>query len=142
MRHHFTWILDLEKEEGKWEVKVHVRGLEFKVKLASHETCKAEYDKNVKEFLKNSRTDLPPLDILGMDSYTTTAQPSQPLTPRQLPIYISERNLGSGSFRKVDKVINVSTGAIYTRKEFKEPSLAKSIERRRQQKEDWLNQVR
>ena len=36
----------------------------------------------------------------------------------------------------------MSTGAIYARKEFKEPPLAKSTERRRQQREDWLNQVR
>ena len=139
VRHHFTWILDLQKEEGKWEVRVHVRGLEFKVELASHETCKAEYDKNVKEFLENSRMDLPPLNILGMESHITIVQPSQPLTPRQLPIYISERNLGSGSFGKVDKVVNVSTGATYARKEFKEPPLAKSTECRRQQREDWLN---
>ena len=131
VRHHFTWILDLQKEEGKWEVRVHVRGLEFKVELASHETCKAEYNKNVKEFLKNSRSNLPQLDILGIDSYTTTVQPSQPLTPRQLPIYISEGNLGSGSFGNVDKVIDVSTGAIHARKEFKEPPLAKGTKRRR-----------
>ena len=142
IRHHFIWILDLAKEQGKWEFKVHVRGLEFKIKLASHKTCQAEYDKNVKEFLKSSRTDLPPLSTLGMESHITTAQPSQPLTPRQLPIYISERNLGSGSFGNVDKVIDVSTGAIYARKEFKEPPLAKSTERRRQQREDWLNLVR
>ena len=142
MRRHFTWILDLEKEDGGWEIDVSVRGLGFKVELPSHKTCKAEYDKRVDDFLKDSRTALPPLDVLGIDSHTTTAQPSQSLTPRQLPIYIRERKLGSGSFGGVHKVIDVSTGATYARKEFYEPQWGKGRERKRQQKEDWLNQVR
>ena len=142
VRRHFTWILDLEKEQGKWEIEVNARKLRFKVELASHKTCKAEYDKEVQEFLRDSRTALPPLDVLGIDSCTTTAQTSQPLTPRQLPIYIRERNLGSGSFGRVDKVINVSNGAIYARKEFYEPQWGKGKERRRRQKEDWLDRVR
>lgn len=121
VRHHFTWILDLKKEEGKWEVVVHVRGLQFKVELASHTTCKAKYDEEVTKFLNDSRNALPPLDVLGIESYITTAQPSQPLTPRQLPIYICERKLGSASFGGVNKGIDVSTGAIYACKKFYEP---------------------
>ena len=31
VRHHFTWILNLEKKEGKWDVEVHVQGVSFKV---------------------------------------------------------------------------------------------------------------
>lgn len=89
--------------------------------MASYETYKAEYDKKVETFLKDSRTALPPLDVLGIDSYTTTAQPSQPLTPRQLPIYIRERKLGSGLFGGVDKVFDVSTSTTYARKEFYQP---------------------
>ena len=51
VRKNFTWILDLEKEEGKWDIKVHVSRLEFKVQLASHNTCKAEYENKVNKFL-------------------------------------------------------------------------------------------
>ncbi|KAL8900705.1 MAG: hypothetical protein Q9207_005572 [Kuettlingeria erythrocarpa] len=142
VRRHFTWILDLEKDEGEWEIVVNAGELRFKVQLASHKTCKAEYDKKVKEFLEESSTALPPVDGLGIDSYTTTAQPSQASTPRQLPVYISERELGRGSFGRVDRVIDVSTAAIYARKEFYEPQWGKNEERRRQQKEYWLDQVR
>ena len=142
VRHHFTWILDLKKEEGKWEIEVNVRQLRFKVELASHETCQAEYEKKVEEFLKDRCSALPPLDVLGIDSYTTTVQPSQPLSPRRLPVYISERKLGSGAFGGVDKVMNVSTGAIYARKEFYEPQWGKGVERRRRQREDWMNRIR
>lgn len=142
MRHHFTWILDLKKKKEKWEVEVHVRGFKFKVELASHNTCKTEYGKNVEEFFKNTRTIFPPLDVLGIDSYTITAQPSQPLVFRQYFIYIRERRLGSGSFGGVDKIIDVSTGAIYARKEFYRPQLGKGKKCKKQQKKDWLNRVR
>lgn len=142
VRHHFTWILDLKREDGKWEIEVNARKLRFKVELASHETCKAEYDKKVKDFLEQSSTALPPVDGLGIDSYMTTAQPSQASTPRQLPVYISERELGRGSFGRVDRVIDVSTGGMYARKEFYEPQWGKNEERRRQQNEQWLDQIR
>ena len=142
VRHNFTWILDLKKEQGKWEIEVHVRELRFKVELAGHETCKAEHDEEVEKFLRRSGSALPPLDVLGIHSHTTTAQPSQPLTPRQFPIYIREGNLGSGSFGRVDKVIDVSTSAVYARKEFYEPPYGGKDEERRAQKKDWLDRVR
>lgn len=47
----------LEKE---WEVKVCVRWLNFKVEFVSHNTWKAEYDMNVEDFLRDSRTALSP----------------------------------------------------------------------------------
>ncbi|KAL9028236.1 MAG: hypothetical protein Q9196_003370 [Gyalolechia fulgens] len=142
VRRHFTWILDLKKGKGKWEIEVNARDLRFKVELASHQTCKAEYDEKVKEFVEQSSTALPPVNGLGIDSYATTAQPSQASTPKQLPVYINEQELGRGSFGRVDKVIDVSTGARYARKEFYEPRWGKNEERRRQQKEHWLDQVR
>jgi hypothetical protein len=146
VRHHFTWILDLKKQDGgQWDIEVHLphkNGLAFKVKLASHDTCKVEYLSNVNDFLTKSQTALPPLDVLGINSHTTTAQPSQPLTPRQLPVYICERKLDSGSFGGVDMVTDVSTGSIYARKQFYEPTWVKDKNRREEQKEDWLNGIR
>ncbi|KAI9777434.1 MAG: hypothetical protein M1816_004724 [Peltula sp. TS41687] len=143
VRHHFTWILDLKKDEGKWDVEVHVPsqgGLAFKVELASHDTCKAEYNTKVKKFLDESRTALP-LEMLGIYSHTTTAQLSQSLTPRRHPIYISEQKLGGGSFGTVDKVIDVSTGAEYARKQFYEPVWRRDERRRKQQEQDWLKGI-
>lgn len=86
---------------------------------------------NIEDFLKDSRTTLPPLDMLGIYSHMTTAQPIQPLTPRQYSTYIRERKLGSGSFEGVDKVINVSTGALYARKIFCGPQWGKGKDCRR-----------
>ena len=43
-------------------------GVHFKVELASHKTCAAEYDQNVEKFLNEERT----LD--GLAIYTPTGQ--------------------------------------------------------------------
>jgi hypothetical protein len=51
VRHHFTWILDLENKEGRFDIEVHVGGLAFKVELAGHGTCEDEYKANVNDFL-------------------------------------------------------------------------------------------
>ena len=160
VRHKFPWILNLEKDkgekkegkekeekgkgkkEGEWKLKIHVRGLEFKVELTSHRTCEVDYEKNVTKFLKLSRTADPPLGGLSIDSYMTEVMPSQSRTPGQRPIYIREDNLGKGAFGQVDRVVDVSTGAIYARKTFHEPSWAKNTERRKLQREKWLNRIR
>ncbi|KAL8904664.1 MAG: hypothetical protein Q9207_003113 [Kuettlingeria erythrocarpa] len=143
VRHHFPWILNLDKEDGKWKVKVHVRWLAFNVEFASHQTCEAEYEENATKFLELSRTADPPLGGLGIDSYTTEVAPSQSRTPGQRPIYIHEEPLGKGSFGKVDRVINVSTGAVYAHKTFHEPLWAKYTEReRRREREKWLDKIR
>jgi hypothetical protein len=121
VRRQFTWILDLKKKERKWDIEAHVpNGLAFKVELASHDICEAQYLANVNDFLANSRTTPLPLDVLGIYSHTITTQPSQPFTPRLHPVYICERKIGSGSFGGVDIVIDVSTGSIYARKQFYE----------------------
>ncbi|KAI9675746.1 MAG: hypothetical protein M1817_001113 [Caeruleum heppii] len=132
VRNRFIWILDLKPNVGRYDVQVHIHGLSFKVELATHNTCEAEYGKKVNDFLKDLRTASPPLGGLGI--YTPTADPSESLTPKRLPIYIREQNLGSGSFGGVDKVIDMSTGSVYARKDFYEP-------RRETEKEDWLNQI-
>jgi hypothetical protein len=75
-RHRFTWILTLDKKKHK-NIIVYVpesTGLAFRVELASHETCKRKYVENINMFLEESRTALPPLDVLGMYSQKTMAK--------------------------------------------------------------------
>ncbi len=139
VRHHFIWILNLKKKEKKWEVEIHVRELEFKIELISHNTCKVEYDKNVENFLINNRTTCSSLNVLKIHSYTTTAQLNQSFTLKQLSIYIRERKLRNDSFEEIDKVINVSIDAIYARQKFYESQWEKSKKRKKQQKKnDWI----
>ncbi len=141
MRHHFIWILNLKKKKKKWEIEIHIQKLEFKVELISHNTCKVKYDKNVKNFLINSRTAFFLLDMLEIDNYTIIAQFNQFFTFKKYSIYIRERKLRSDAFEKMNKVIDVSIDVIYVRKEFYESQWEKNNERRKQQKKNWLNQI-
>jgi serine/threonine protein kinase len=145
VRRHFTWILNLQKENGRWDVEVHVPqkdALAFKIELAQHAASNANYKNKVKKFIMNRQNSLPELDVLGINSHITTAQPSQPFTPRRHPIYISERKLGAGSWGEVDLVINVSTGVTYARKRFYQPTWRGNKNQVRQQKAEWLERIR
>lgn len=141
VRHHFTWIHNLKNDEGEYyKIQVHIGELEFKVKLASYQTCEVEYNENMENFLKNSRTADPPLGALNIDSFTTEV-PSHSCTPGQRPVYVEQKILGEDSFGRVYKVIDASTGAIYARKTFHHPRWVKDLERRRRKKEEWLDQI-
>ena len=142
-RRDFTWILDLKKEddevrekEGKWNVEVLVPdqdGLAFKVQLASHDTRQTEYNVNVNNFLAASRAPLAATNVLNIKSAESTELPSQSLSPGGRPVYVRERNLGSGAFASVYKLINVSTGCVYAGKYFR---------RSKQRKAVWLEAIR
>ena len=145
-RHHFTWILSLDENRYK-NIIVYVpesTGLAFRVELAIHEIYKREYVENIDQFLEESRAALPksraalpPLDVLSIYSDQTTAAPSEPLSPRQPPIYLRDRVLGSGAFGRVNKVIDVSTGSIYAGKEFyRSYQQERNKQKRAQQKQD------
>ncbi|KAI9826027.1 MAG: hypothetical protein M1826_006825 [Phylliscum demangeonii] len=134
LRNHFTWILSPPKEEGSWDIEVHLSQLSFKVILAEHLARAKEYDGNVDGFLHEDPT------LGGLAIYTPTEPASLSLSPRR-PIYIRERELGRGAFGLVDKVINVSSGAIYARKQFYEPRWERRDKWKEQQREEWLHRV-
>lgn len=88
------------------------------LELATHATCKADYEANRDSFLKAREKALPALDVLGINSQLSTTAPSQPRTAKQLPIYHTVRFLGCGSFGTIYKVRDVSTGEDYAAKKF------------------------
>ncbi|KAI9842956.1 MAG: hypothetical protein M1837_006693 [Sclerophora amabilis] len=137
VRRHFTWRLNHEKDKGDWDIQVHVptkRGLCFKVKLATHNTCGEEYRHNVYKFLEAGRNALPSVNALGIKSYETTEPPSQSFSPKQRPVYLRDQELGSGTFGSVYKIIDASTGFTFAGKYF----------HRRSQRtnSDWLETIR
>lgn len=94
------------------------------------------------KFLEETRTTLPPLDMLDIYGRKTTVLPSQTFSPRQRPIYISERELGSGAFGRVDKAVDVSTGSKYALKKFfRGYQLEKDQKERAYQKENWQERI-
>ena len=140
VRYRFIWRLDLEKEDGKedgkwdgkengkedekWDIEVHIpvkAGLAFKVKLATYDTCKAEYREKVNEFLVYRPT--VQLNGLGLDNSNKSIAPdSETLTPKERPVYIKARNFGNGLFGAVDLIIDVNTKLKQARKRFFEPT--------------------
>ncbi|KAL9017937.1 MAG: hypothetical protein Q9185_004749 [Variospora sp. 1 TL-2023] len=135
VRYRFTWILDLKRKEGEgeYDVQVHVpktNKLAFEVKLARYDTCRANYEENVTEFLEVSRDASARLERLCFDSFESTAPPSETFSPKESPVYIPQRALGSGSFGMVDMVVDTSTGLEYAQKRFFEPTWARDYGRR------------
>lgn len=60
----------------------------------------------------------PPLPNFGLRSHDTSIAPSESLSPHQRPIYIEDSAIGKGSFGRVCRVVDVSTGSKYAGKEF------------------------
>ncbi|KAI9670500.1 MAG: hypothetical protein M1817_004367 [Caeruleum heppii] len=120
VRRHFTWILDLTKEDGDWDIVVRVpnkHGLAFKGKPTSRPWI--------------MRRPIPP------------QPPSQSLSPKARPVYVSMQKLGSGTFGVVEKVIDVATTGVYARKQFYEPSPWHRNEKKRErQHRVWIESIR
>lgn len=118
VRQHFTWILF----KG-YELKVHLqlarkRFTAFMITVANHEDCKAEYQAHLRSYLDDSRNAVPPLGLLNIHSQASTRAPTQPLSPRQRPIYLQGEELGSGTFGAVYRATDVSTGDFFAAKRF------------------------
>lgn len=113
-RTNFTWILF----QGLDIVVIVQDNLCFRVVPATHYNCEAEYHQRVDLYLKESRNALGPIGLLNIQSQETTAAPTQPHSPRELPIYYDDGRIGEGSFGRVSRVFDVSTGMVYASKEF------------------------
>ncbi|KAL8858813.1 MAG: hypothetical protein Q9178_004730 [Gyalolechia marmorata] len=111
----FTWILF-----PNWKIKVCLlkEVCVFELHLAKHEGCQAEYNANLSLYMADKQDPPLPLETFGLDSYQSTAQPSQSLTPRKDPIYIFGRLLGKGISGAVKYTLDVSTGQEYAAKSF------------------------
>lgn len=113
-RHNFTWIL-FDKFK---KITVELQNLAFDVHLVDHRLCEDEYEAHIDNFTNTGRDALPRLDLFAFRSHETSIAPSESLSPRQRPIYLTESELGRGSFGRVCKVVDVSTGWEYAGKEF------------------------
>ncbi|KAL9084624.1 MAG: hypothetical protein Q9165_007979 [Trypethelium subeluteriae] len=135
IRRQFNWRLDLKKEDGgHWDTEVHVpndNGLAFKVELATHQTCQAEYDAKVRDFLGNKQDPLSGVRGLGFEDRghsqlsSIIHSPAEPSESSEHPIYIFERSLGKGLCGEVDMAIDVTSGDRHARKRFIRGRLSK-----------------
>lgn len=147
-RRNNTWLLSFEpRSEWRWDdVKIYVPdvdGLAFSIKFPNHEAGRPEYLSNLRAFIEESRTALPPVTSLGLNSNPPTATPSKPQTPHQCPIYLGYEFLGRGEFGEVRRVINTQNGQFYAAKRFYPPSQSKKSHRKRKlDEENWIERIR
>ena len=117
-RRKFTWIFPAEQESIF--VKA-TRAIRFTVEVPKHDTDKATYEYNCRNFLAHAGTSrisnlLKPSNQPGngLQSAETTSQMS-----RQHPFYLRTVKLGSGGFGKVHKAISMPDGRTVAVKRFK-----------------------
>ena len=121
-RKQFTWILFDDYKNIKVTLnETENTELIFKVKRPENrkEHHLPKYEANRDAYLKECQNATPSLSRLGMDS-----QQSQ----HRQPIYLPEEELGRGSFGKVYKVVNVSTGCEHAGKIFHAGNWKKEVE--------------
>lgn len=112
------------EKTAKWADETPKRAEKFGVfrvdllQIPSHDTCKTEYDANVEDFLQRSQDADLLFGELALYSQESTADPTQPLSPRRQSIYLPGKPIGSGGFGKVHEVRNVSAEAYYAAKSF------------------------
>ena len=70
----------------------------------------------------------PSVGGIGLESEELTAQPTEPHSSKNRPIYILGEELGRGSFGAVYKARDVSKGDIYAGKEFYGSNWEKEVE--------------
>lgn len=117
-RNHFTWILF-----GTYKniiVTMAKGNLKFKIVWPDkrNQEYKDIYKAHRNRYLEETHDAMPWFDQLDVQSQQITAQVTQQHSPRQQPIYLLEKELGSGTSGIVYKTIDVSTGYQYAAKEF------------------------
>lgn len=118
-RRQFTWIIFPGFE--KIEISIPSADISFIIKLGKHENCEEEFAANVdRVFPPNMRMGegglATPFRKLDVQSNDTSVAPSGLATPRHRPIYLQHERIGKGTFGRVYRLTNVSTGDDYAGK--------------------------
>ena len=113
LRSHFTWIIFPGYKTI--EVSIPRADISFKIKLGKHESRDEEFFANVdRVFPPSVRMGegglATPLQQLAMSSQNTSVAPSGSATPRDGPIYLRHERIGKGTFGRVYRMTDVSTG--------------------------------
>ncbi len=118
--------------------------LAFKIEFPNHRVGGGEYRRKLQTFVDNSRTALPSVDGLGLDSNPPTGPISrQSRTPHKLPIYLDDEEIGHGGFASVIRVIDARDGQVYAAKKFKPPLWTQNDNKKRKlEQEDWLKGIK
>ncbi|KAI9781671.1 MAG: hypothetical protein M1816_002228 [Peltula sp. TS41687] len=126
-----TWILAYQPGTRNpfKEITIHSGGLAVNIEFPNHTTAHSQYVENLRAFVKKCKDaaekrkeEVPAVDGLGLDSEPTTQAPSEAQTDDERVIYYHEKDIGSGTFGEVHRVIRVRDGKVLAAKTFKPPA--------------------
>lgn len=97
---------------------MQIKGLAFKVHVPEHrdEAYKKKYEQNVNRFMAKAPSDIEGLGRIRLRDRSVPS--SAVLSCNQDSIYLDLEELGRGTFGKVCKIVNASTGNEYAGKTF------------------------
>lgn len=125
-RKNFTWILF-----SGYDLKVHLpSGITFDLIFPDHSSHQAQFREKVESYVNSINSEGQDNDSLDFEALnvrsnlTSQGNTTQTLSPFALPgqeepIYLTDGKLGEGTYGRVYKTINVSTGDIYALKKLK-----------------------
>lgn len=116
-RREFTWIMFPDCAEI---VVTSANQLQFKVIVAKPDAQTKLYKQLRAQYLKDAEESTPSITSLGADSGKMTADVSLVSRPKMRPFYYRRegKELGRGTFGKVEVVVDASTGIEYAGKTF------------------------
>ncbi|KAL8857399.1 MAG: hypothetical protein Q9178_006026 [Gyalolechia marmorata] len=122
------WIIAHKpKDDKQWkELVVYAGRVAFKVNFPNQHAGRPEYEHRLQDLIRRSRTALPAIDALDMDSHSSTLAPNDGTPDVGLPpIYIDHGKIGHGTFAEVYKVMSTRDGKFYAMKKFVQPAEGK-----------------
>lgn len=146
-----TWLIARAPEDNPFDSVILWSGaLGVDVSFPNHPSGRSIYLENLKNLhnyycnkskaQQNDSTSIA-FSILGIDSHTTTAAPSMPVTPTERPVYLRETRIGHGAFGEVYKVLRMNDGQHCAAKLF---NAVKASKKRRYNslEPEWLQTIR
>ena len=136
------WIVAHPPTKRKqWEhLTVHAGDVAFVLEFPNQHAGNAEYIEKLEAFVAKSTEALPPVEILGLQSNSSTAAPSGQKTPlvHERPIYVDKGEIGKGGFSVVSKAMSNRDGKLYAMKNFTFPSEAALTDPRKRKENERI----
>ncbi|KAI9736123.1 MAG: hypothetical protein M1835_003335, partial [Candelina submexicana] len=136
-----TWLLAFNPGSSQRlnNIAIHSGGLIIEVEFPNHQAADRQYVENLQAFVKKGKGTVLPIGVLGLDSNSITATPSQAQTPGERPLYYSDEQIGKGTFGVVHRFIKLRDGKYFAAKSFFRPA-----NKRKYDEDDprWLANIR
>lgn len=140
-----TWLLAYRPSTRNCfgRITINSGGLIIGIEFPNHEGQDAQYLENLRALVKKAKEDeVPGVQGLGLDSQAATEPPSETQTASERLVYYKEREIGSGTFSRVFRLIRARDGKFFAAKTFTPPATNSQKRRRGEIDPAWLTNIR